>query len=50
MRASASASALGAKALLVLSAFRHAGVIAGPSINVALRAAFNPAPYLVELL
>ncbi|CAN9430885.1 unnamed protein product [Alternaria alternata] len=46
----ASASILSAKALLVLSAFRHSGAHAGPSVNVALRASFNPAPYLVELL
>ncbi|EUC49820.1 glycosyltransferase family 24 protein [Bipolaris oryzae ATCC 44560] len=46
----ASASVLGAKALFVLTAFRHMGTLASPSINVALRAAFNPAPYLVELL
>lgn len=46
----ASASVLGAKALFVLAAFRHMGTLASPSINVALQAAFNPAPYLVELL
>lgn len=46
----ASPAALGAKALLVLSALRHTGVLASPSINVALQAAFSPAPYLVELL
>ncbi|KAF1828876.1 hypothetical protein BDW02DRAFT_511256 [Decorospora gaudefroyi] len=46
----ASAAALSAKALFVLSAFRHIGVLANPSINVALRASFHPAPYLVELL
>ncbi|KAE8868844.1 hypothetical protein PTNB73_03897 [Pyrenophora teres f. teres] len=46
----ASASLLSAKALLALSAFRHIGAYASPSINVALRAAFSPAPYLVELL
>ncbi|KAI8939197.1 hypothetical protein NX059_005027 [Plenodomus lindquistii] len=46
----ASASSLSAKALIALSAFRHIGASASPSINVALKAAFNPAPYLVELL
>ncbi|KAF2848212.1 glycosyltransferase family 24 protein [Plenodomus tracheiphilus IPT5] len=46
----APASSLSARALLALSAFRHIGALASPSINVALRAAFNPAPYLVELL
>ncbi|KAL6707789.1 killer toxin resistant protein [Coniothyrium glycines] len=46
----ASASSLSAKALLALGAFRHIGALAGSSINVQLRAAFRPAPYLVELL
>ncbi|KNG45048.1 glycosyltransferase family 24 protein [Stemphylium lycopersici] len=46
----ASASTLSAKALLALGAFKHIGALASPSINVALQAAFNPAPYLVELL
>lgn len=40
----------GAKALLALGALSHIGALAGPSINVALRASFNPGPYLVELL
>ncbi|KAF2272120.1 UDP-glucose:glyco protein glucosyltransferase precursor [Westerdykella ornata] len=39
-----------AKALLLLGASRFIGVLAGPSINVALRASFNSAPFLVELL
>lgn len=46
----APASFLSARSFLALSAFRHIGAWASPSINVALRAAFNPAPYLVELL
>lgn len=41
---------LSAKALFALCAFKHIGALASPSINVALRASFNPAPYLVELL
>ncbi|KAI4667541.1 uncharacterized protein J4E79_002230 [Alternaria viburni] len=42
---------LSAKALLVLSAFRHIGAHAArPGVSVALLASFNPAPYLVELL
>ncbi|KAF2115554.1 UDP-glucose:Glyco protein glucosyltransferase-domain-containing protein [Lophiotrema nucula] len=41
---------LGLKALFVLSAFNPLGACAGPTINVALRASFNSAPYLVELL
>ncbi|KAF2007685.1 glycosyltransferase family 24 protein [Amniculicola lignicola CBS 123094] len=43
-------SSLGWRGLLILSAFRSIGALAGPSINVALRASFNSAPYLVELL
>lgn len=43
-------SLLSARCLLVLSAFKHIGAFAGPGINVALRASFNSAPYLVELL
>jgi hypothetical protein len=43
-------SPLSAKALLLLSASRFIGALAGPSINVALRASFDSAPYLVELL
>ncbi|KAJ4366515.1 killer toxin resistant protein [Ascochyta clinopodiicola] len=46
----ASTSLLSAKTLFALSAFTQIGVIADSSINVALRASFNPAPYLVELL
>ncbi|KAI4906206.1 hypothetical protein J4E90_010789 [Alternaria incomplexa] len=47
----ASAPMLSAKALLVLSAFRHIGAHAArPGVSVALLASFNPAPYLVELL
>ncbi|KAF2634192.1 UDP-glucose:glyco protein glucosyltransferas-like protein [Massarina eburnea CBS 473.64] len=38
------------RGLALLSAFSHIGALAGPSINVALRASFNSAPYLVELL
>lgn len=34
----------------LFSALWNIGVLAGPSINVALRASFNSAPYLVELL
>ncbi|KAH7118897.1 UDP-glucose:glycoprotein glucosyltransferase-like protein [Dendryphion nanum] len=41
---------LSKKAFFALSAIRAIGVLAGPSINVALRASFNAAPYLVELL
>ncbi|PSN64480.1 UDP-glucose:glyco protein glucosyltransferase precursor [Corynespora cassiicola Philippines] len=44
------ASLLSVKALFILSAFKHIGAHAGPSINVALRASFASAPYLVELL
>ncbi|KAF2711570.1 glycosyltransferase family 24 protein [Pleomassaria siparia CBS 279.74] len=45
------ASLLSAKSLFVLCAFRHIGAsLAGSSINVALRASFSSAPYLVELL
>ncbi|KAF1979808.1 hypothetical protein BU23DRAFT_106258 [Bimuria novae-zelandiae CBS 107.79] len=43
-------SLLGVRGLLVLSAWRYLGVLAGPTINVALRASFSSAPYLVELL
>ncbi|KAJ4375310.1 killer toxin resistant protein [Neocucurbitaria cava] len=46
----ASASSLSARALFALGAITHIGAFASPSINVALRASFNPAPYLVELL
>jgi UDP-glucose:glycoprotein glucosyltransferase len=46
----APASTLCAKALFALSAFKHLGALASPSINVALQASFSPAPYLVELL
>jgi UDP-glucose:glycoprotein glucosyltransferase len=41
---------LSARGLFALSAVHHIGAFASPSINVALRASFNPAPYLVELL
>ncbi|KAF1963536.1 hypothetical protein CC80DRAFT_8234 [Byssothecium circinans] len=41
---------LSARNLALLSAFSHLGALAGPSINVALRASFSSAPYLVELL
>jgi UDP-glucose:glycoprotein glucosyltransferase len=41
---------LSAKRLLLLSATGFIGALAGPNINVALRAAFDSAPYLVELL
>ncbi|KAH6643992.1 UDP-glucose:glycoprotein glucosyltransferas-like protein [Boeremia exigua] len=44
------ASLLSARALVALSAFSRIGALADSSINVALQAAFNPAPYLVELL
>ncbi|KAH3953623.1 hypothetical protein HBH98_179880 [Parastagonospora nodorum] len=44
------ASLLGARGLFALSAVHHIGALASPSINVALRASFSPAPYLVELL
>ncbi|KAF2195512.1 glycosyltransferase family 24 protein [Zopfia rhizophila CBS 207.26] len=43
-------SPLSPKSLFILSAFRPLYTFASPSINVALRASFNPAPYLVELL
>jgi hypothetical protein len=43
-------SVLSVRSLVLLSAFRHIGALAGPSINVALRASFDSAPYLVELL
>jgi hypothetical protein len=43
-------SVLSVRSLVQLSAFRHIGALAGPSINVALRASFDSAPYLVELL
>ncbi|KAF2876682.1 UDP-glucose:glyco protein glucosyltransferas-like protein [Massariosphaeria phaeospora] len=43
-------SLLSSKTLLVIGAFSHIGALAGPSINVALQASFNSAPYLVELL
>ena len=43
-------SVLSVRTLVLLSAFRYIGTLAGPSINVALRASFNSAPYLVELL
>jgi UDP-glucose:glycoprotein glucosyltransferase len=45
-----SAPLLSAKALFALSALGSFGALAEPSINVALEAAFRPAPYLVELL
>jgi hypothetical protein len=35
---------------LLLSAATQLCVRAGPTVNVALRASFNAAPYLVELL
>ncbi|KAF9733467.1 hypothetical protein PMIN03_005521 [Paraphaeosphaeria minitans] len=41
---------LGARGLALLSASGLVGVLAGPTVNVALRASFNAAPYLVELL
>ncbi|KAJ4303236.1 killer toxin resistant protein [Kalmusia sp. IMI 367209] len=43
-------SLLGARGLFVLCACGLLGARAGPTINVALRASFNSAPYLVELL
>ncbi|KAF2730093.1 UDP-glucose:glyco protein glucosyltransferas-like protein [Polyplosphaeria fusca] len=43
-------STLSLKTLFILSAFRSIGSLAGPSINVALKASFDSAPYLVELL
>jgi UDP-glucose:glycoprotein glucosyltransferase len=43
-------SVLSAPTLLALSAIHYIGAHASPSINVALRASFSPAPYLVELL
>ncbi|KAH8719458.1 UDP-glucose:glycoprotein glucosyltransferase-domain-containing protein [Phaeosphaeriaceae sp. PMI808] len=47
----ASASLLSAQGLFALSSIHNiGGVLASPSINVALRASFSPAPYLVELL
>jgi UDP-glucose:glycoprotein glucosyltransferase len=45
-----SAPLLGAKALLALSAISRIGALADSNINVALKASFSPAPYLVELL
>ncbi|KAF2746996.1 glycosyltransferase family 24 protein [Sporormia fimetaria CBS 119925] len=41
---------LGLKGLWLLSASRFLGAFASPSINAALQASFNSAPYLVELL
>ncbi|KAF2478130.1 UDP-glucose:glyco protein glucosyltransferas-like protein [Lindgomyces ingoldianus] len=41
---------LSLRSLLVLSAFGSLRAFASPSINVALRASFNSAPYLIELL
>ncbi|KAH7081876.1 UDP-glucose:glycoprotein glucosyltransferase-domain-containing protein [Paraphoma chrysanthemicola] len=46
----ASASLLSAPSLFALSALQSIGAFASPDINVALRASFSPAPYLVELL
>ncbi|KAF2268500.1 hypothetical protein CC78DRAFT_510304 [Lojkania enalia] len=43
-------SSLRLNSLFALCAFRSIGVLASPSINVGLRASFNAAPYLVELL
>ncbi|KAF2687800.1 glycosyltransferase family 24 protein [Lentithecium fluviatile CBS 122367] len=43
-------SLLSVRSLFLLGAYRHIGALAGPNINVALRASFNSAPYLVELL
>ncbi|KAF1916336.1 UDP-glucose:glyco protein glucosyltransferas-like protein [Ampelomyces quisqualis] len=43
-------SILSARSLFALGALHHIGAHASPSINVALRASFSPAPYLVELL
>jgi UDP-glucose:glycoprotein glucosyltransferase len=45
-----SASLLGVQGLFALSAVHHIGAHASPSINVALRASFSPAPFLIELL
>ncbi|CBX94261.1 hypothetical protein IAQ61_006372 [Plenodomus lingam] len=46
----AAASLLSARTFLALSTYAHIAASERQSINVALRAAFNPAPYLVELL
>ena len=43
-------SLVGARGLVLLSAWSPLGVLAGPTVNVALRASFHSAPYLVELL
>jgi len=43
-------SFLSARGLAVFLACERIGALAGPTINVALRASFNSAPYLVELL
>jgi UDP-glucose:glycoprotein glucosyltransferase len=46
----ASTPLLSVKTLLALSAISQIGALADSTINVALQASFNPAPYLVELL
>lgn len=43
-------SLVGARGLVLLSAWSPLGALAGPTVNVALRASFHSAPYLVELL